>query len=293
MYKSAVVFLLALLGAGCQSNGETVPDNPEKWASLRCWYLRDQVPVTKQNLAYIRDRSESGDSLCGTVLGQMYEKGLGVPVDLEKARATYLSAAQSDTAVYVQLGRMAEEGVGEPVNPAKARRLYEQAGAYEDNKLAAVRLAELLEAGRGGPQDKVGALNLYLKWLERRQDDAWRGVQRLRRDGMVLNAEQVGRYNQVWTKLVNDTLTRHMRRTKTKLNKAFPQRSPLKPVKLQFQYSVGSVVPHVTMLEGSGDAAFDEAVMQEMAVYRFPEEPILPAEQKTWRVFSEFAVHIW
>ncbi len=190
MNKSAVVFVLALLSAGCQSLGETAPDNTEKWASVRCWYLRDQTPVSRQSLAYIRDRSESGDSLCGTVLGQMYENGLGVPVDLEKARATYLSAAQADDAVYVQLGRMAEEGIGEPADPAKARRLYEQSGAYEDNKLAAVRLAELLEAGRGGPQDKMGALNLYLKWLDRRQDDAWRGVQRLRRDGMVLDASR-------------------------------------------------------------------------------------------------------
>lgn len=292
MKKTAVVLVLMLLSAGCQ-NYRGKLDQDEWRASLRCWYLRDLKPVTKDSLAYIRNRSENGDLLCRRILGQMYEEGLGMPVDLAKARAAYLSIAEVDKAAYMQLGRMAEKGIGEPVDFAKARRLYEQSGAYEDNKLAAVRLAGLMEVGKGGPRDSKGALALYLKWLERYQDDAWKGVQRLRNEGAVLDAEQIALYNKVWSKLVKSTLTRHMHRAKRTLSKEFSPNESLKPIKLQFELSTGSSVPNVKMLEGSGDSAFDAAVLQEMVLYRFPDEPILPSSQRTWRVLSIFGLDIW
>lgn len=291
MYKVAVVFLLALLSAACQTQSEKA--QTEKWDSFRCLHLRDQVPVTRQSAAYIRDRSESGDGLCTTILGQMYERGLGVTVDLDKARATYLVAAKLDRSAYVQLARLAEEGIGEPVDPAKARRLYEQSGAHENNKLAAVRLAKLLEDGVGGPEDKSGALNLYLKSLDRYNDDAWKGVQRLRDPSTIHDAGKVSRYNALWSRGLKNTLSRHMRHANSKFLKDFKKQPNLAPVKLEFEFSAGSLAPTVTILKGSGNSVFDDAVLTEMNLYRFPDEPILPAEQKTWKVNSEFGRDMW
>lgn len=193
----------------------------------------------------------------------------------------------------MQLARLAEKGIGEPLDPAKARRLYEQSGAYEDNKLAAVRLAKLLEDGVGGPADKSAALNLYLRSLDRYNDDAWKGVQRLRGAGRIHDAEQVARYNALWSRGLNNTLSRHMRRSNSKFLKDFKEQPNLAPVKLQFEFSAGSLAPTVTILKGSGNSAFDDAVLTEMNLYRFPDEPILPAEQKTWRVNSEFGRYMW
>ena len=288
--KKVVVWLtLTVAVAGCQSTG---PKNGQgdHMAGLRCWHFRDQKPLTEEHVEYIREQSEEGHPLCKTILATMYERGLGVPKDVAEAKAIYQAVASTNREAYIELGRMAEEGIGEPVDYAKARQLYELAGARQGNVPSAVRLAKLLEDGKGGPQDLDSALALYVSSLRLYRDEAWIGIRRIRARGLTISAEQGTQYNREWQRAVQRTLARKTRDTQIKLLKTASPGSSTRPIKFQLEFQVGSDVPEVSLLESSGDPAIDKAVISAMSSYRFPDAPILPDDRKSWAVVSGFTL---
>jgi uncharacterized protein len=281
--------LLSLLGfalilSGCQSIGSGTQD--DRFANFRCVYYGDQDPITWEQIEYIRKRSENGDLLCKIVLGDLYEHGHGVPQDIPKAKTLYQSVADVEVSANYQLGRMEEEGIGGPSNYVKARQFYQRAAAKSESTRSKIQLAGLMEDGKGGPQDLEGALALYFNAIKYIGDDAWKGVQRLRAKGLALNAEQEKRYNEIWASSVRDRLGRKITDAQIKLSKEFKPAPAIKPVKLQLEYAPGSVIPLISPLESSGDSAIDQAVLQAMSNYRFPDEPILHEGEKTWKVIA-------
>jgi TPR repeat protein len=94
-------------------------------------------------------------------LGQMMERGLGGPVDLDAAMTLYQQAhAQGDAFGALRLGLLYRDGTGVPRDPARARDLLRVAAEAEviDGQVA---LASMLEQGQGGVVDLDGARDWY------------------------------------------------------------------------------------------------------------------------------------
>ncbi|MGZ3308110.1 MAG: tetratricopeptide repeat protein, partial [Xanthobacteraceae bacterium] len=94
-------------------------------------------------------------------LGEMYEKGKGVPQDYAAAVSWYRKAADQDNA-YAQnnLADMYREGNGVPEDYAAAVSWYRKAADGGDDR--AQRLLGLMyESGKGVPQDPVIALHWF------------------------------------------------------------------------------------------------------------------------------------
>jgi hypothetical protein len=108
-------------------------------------------------------------------LAYSYQYGeLGLPVDLEKARALYTQATEMDFAASVHnLGQMVLKGEGGPQDTALARALYERATTMGDPETIA-DYAYVLATGDGFPVDLPKARRLYsiaaahgIDWAER------------------------------------------------------------------------------------------------------------------------------
>ncbi|NBF07861.1 tetratricopeptide repeat protein [Pseudomonas sp. Fl4BN1] len=287
MNKVVVLLLLSTFMAGCHSTGVD-QEQQDTFASLRCWQFRDQSSITREQVNYIRNRSDNGDLQCKTLLGDLYERGHGVAQDVPKAKALYQSVAEVNASAYYQLGRMEEEGIGGPPDYVKARAFYQRATAKPGNSESTTRLARLMEEGKGGPEDLQGALQLYLSALASSVGDAWKGIDRLRGKGLVLSAEQEQRYNKVWVDTTTYRLRSKMRSLQMSVSSKLEPGSVGKPLKLQLECIPGSNVPSISLLEGSGDSAIDQAVLQAMSTYRFSGEPIFPKGQASWKVIASF-----
>lgn len=89
------------------------------------------------------DAANSGDPAAQTHVGEIYEKGLGIPPDYAKAAIWYRKAADQGYAqALTSLGFLYEKGLGVPRDPAQALLLYRRAvgldkpiaeGAARDN----------------------------------------------------------------------------------------------------------------------------------------------------------------
>lgn len=280
MKKAVVLLVLTALIAGCQ----TTPPSPQDdfQSGLRCRLLMDKKPITPEQVENIRESSESGNLLCKLVLGFLYETGHGVPQDVHKAKTLYQSVAVGNAAGYEQLARMAEEGIGQAPNFVEARQFYQLAVTAPGNLRSEAKLAQFMEDGRGGPQDLKRALAHYLNAAKYVDDAPWQGVQRLRDEGLTLTAEQEKHYNEIWVASLDNSLTRKALDVQQALATQIKSGAAGKPVTLQLVGSPGSVVPQISVLESSGNSAIDQAVLKAMSDYRFFDEPILPAGQKTW-----------
>lgn len=280
MKKAVVLLVLTALIAGCQ----TTPPSPQDdfQSGLRCRLLMDKKPITPEQVENIRESSESGNLLCKLVLGFLYETGHGVPQDVHKAKTLYQSVAVGNAAGYEQLARMAEEGIGQAPNFVEASQFYQLAVTAPGNLRSEAKLAQFMEDGRGGPQDLKRALAHYLNAAKYVDDAPWQGVQRLRDEGLTLTAEQEKHYNEIWVASLDNSLTRKALDVQQALATQIKSGAAGKPVTLQLVGSPGSVVPQISVLESSGNSAIDQAVLKAMSDYRFFDEPILPAGQKTW-----------
>ena len=94
-----------------------------------------ELYVQKNYVASFRKHSELLDvdpdhAPARFILGWMQKKGLGVPVDLQRARQCYEQAhAAGHAPATNKLGLMHEQGRGVPVDLQRARQYYEQAHA--------------------------------------------------------------------------------------------------------------------------------------------------------------------
>ncbi|CAM3763366.1 hypothetical protein SAMN05216575_101529 [Ectopseudomonas alcaliphila] len=286
MKKTIALLVLTTAITGCQSSKPGSMDE-ESLTALRCWHFRDQNPITKEHVAYVRKQSKRGNLACKTILGHMYERGLGMPVDIPKAKAIYQALADADESAYLELGRLAEEGIGEPVDYVKAREFYERA-AKKGNNTAATKLAVLMEQGKGGPRDLDGALIIYIASPHPYKADILNSIQRLRTQGLKLNTEEKEKYNGSWVKNFSSTLSSHIRYAQAKLSRDIKTGSSLNRATLQLKFTANSDTPEISIIESSGDAAIDQRILDSMSGYRLRSHPILPESQKTWTINQYF-----
>lgn len=289
MKKVVVWLMLTAAVAGCQSAGPK-NDQEDRLAGLRCWHFRDQKPLTEEHVEYIREQSEKGHFVCKSILATMYERGLGVPKDVAKAKATYQAVASTNAEAYIELGRMAEEGVGEPVDYVKARQLYERAGAKQGIASAATRLARLMEEGKGGPRDLEGALNLYVGAIRLYGDDAWDGIRRMRAKGLTMSADQANKFNKSWWAAVQHQMVGKILDTQMELENTIDSGLSGKSMRLQFEFEPGADQPKVLVLRSSGDPAVDQIFVDAVAAYRFADTPIVTNDKKRWVAAADFTV---
>ena len=106
---------------------------------------------------WARKAVDDGDSRGYLYLGQIYMKGLGVPVDLEQARAYFLEGeAAGDLKAPRYLGLIAQaQG-----DPATAARWFSQ-GAEAGDITSQFYLGQAYETGAGVPQDYGLAMQWY------------------------------------------------------------------------------------------------------------------------------------
>ena len=109
-------------------------------------YQRGQY-VTALKEATARIERNPGDAAAMTLLGELYNQGLGTPQDAAKAASWYrLAAGRGDAHAMASLGLMAIDGRGTAKSPTEGRRWFEQAAALGEPQagynLALILLAE-------------------------------------------------------------------------------------------------------------------------------------------------------
>jgi len=96
-----------------------------------------------------------------TLLGEIYQEGLGVAQDYTKAAEAYRKAADlGDANAQFSLGTFAAEGRGVPKDLSKAADLFEQA-AKNGNPAAQYNLALVYLHGKGRAPDEAKAVENY------------------------------------------------------------------------------------------------------------------------------------
>lgn len=282
MKKAVVVLAITGLIAGCQTSRPlSLMEN--SMANVQCMLFEGAKDPTADEVQYIRNASDNGNVRCKTTLGSLYEFGRGgLPQDFGKARSLYESVAAVDGVGNEKLALMAENGHGQAPDDVEARRLYQLALTNSDSDKSKLALARLMEEGRGGSQDLFAAMMYYVEASQNAGDVSWKGIQRIRAKGLVLTTEQIQRYNEVWTETSRKSLNRLTMYTEFALNQQVEHGSVSKPVTLQVQGKSGSNVPQIVLIESSGNADVDQAVVKEFGQYRIPAEPILPSGEKSW-----------
>lgn len=87
--------------------------------------------------------AEQGDATAMTYVGEIHEKGLGVPSDYATAAQWYRRAADKGYArAAVNLGHLYEQGLGVPRDPAQALNLYRRAAGQTSLSFAIAPSAE-------------------------------------------------------------------------------------------------------------------------------------------------------
>jgi TPR repeat protein len=96
-------------------------------------FLSSRSSNSKEALQWYRRAAERGNAWAQLKLGDVYLKGLGVPVDAEKAIRLYLASAKSGNLhAMTALGDMYAAGVGVPQDLAEAAKWYSRAAKAED-----------------------------------------------------------------------------------------------------------------------------------------------------------------
>ncbi len=96
-------------------------------------------------------RAESGDADAQTYVGEIYEKGLGIAPDYERAAQWYEKAAkQGSSRAKINLGYLYEKGIGVDQNIPKALNWYRDASGIEDDELTFASTIEVETQSRVG-----------------------------------------------------------------------------------------------------------------------------------------------
>ncbi|MCH7928875.1 MAG: sel1 repeat family protein, partial [Proteobacteria bacterium] len=91
--------------------------------------------ISDDQLARLEQAAGEGDVSIQYLLGQMFENGLGIPQNLDKAAKFYQKAADADYVLaQIDLGWMYAEGRGVEKNDALAASLWNQAAAQNDTR---------------------------------------------------------------------------------------------------------------------------------------------------------------
>src|SRR5690606_14309807 len=91
-------------------------------------------------------QAQAGDAAAQNYVGQIYEKGLGLPADYSTAAHWYqLAAAQNYAEAQINLGYLYEKGLGVAKDPALALNWYRKASGITDDTL---QFASTVEVAR-------------------------------------------------------------------------------------------------------------------------------------------------
>lgn len=102
--------------------------------------------ISKKPPVGIKKSADKGDITATWLLGELYEKGEGLPQSYDKAFSLYQRAAERTDIIgapaMTRLGRLYEKGLGCPKDTAKAEELYKKAveAGYEEAKADLARL---------------------------------------------------------------------------------------------------------------------------------------------------------
>ncbi len=119
-------------------------------------------------------------------LGTLYMKGLGVPVDFDRALELFrLSDAMDNPAAPLRIGQLYAAGWGVEQDYAEALRWF-QRSADLGNSYATTRIARLYLEGKGVPVDVDRALELLIEAAEAGELPAQMNLARLYRSGSVI-----------------------------------------------------------------------------------------------------------
>ncbi len=130
-------------------------------ALAACGTLESQTLIPLGTVEQLRGMAESGDPAAMTALGQRYQTGDGVTLDLDKAIDWYRRGAAADDALgQYYLGQMYLNGGIQPADPGRAAELFLRAAAH-GHAGAQASLARLYERGDGVPQDYRRASQFY------------------------------------------------------------------------------------------------------------------------------------
>ncbi len=124
----------------------------------------------KQAIREFRAAADRGDARAQNHLGQMYEDGQGLPVDIASAVKWYQKAANAgEPAAQLNLGRLYRSGKGVAQSDVTAVKWY-RAAAEQGLGIAQFFMGLMYDTGKGVPSDYVQAY----KWfdLAARQGDA-------------------------------------------------------------------------------------------------------------------------
>jgi uncharacterized protein len=134
---AATVTLLALSGLAAQAAPAPAPD-----AAFGAYQRGLYVTALREATARLEKNPNDGPAM--TLLGEIYNQGLGVPMDPRKAADWYrLAAKQGDAHAIASLGLMSLDGRGVEKNTAQGRTWLEQAAAKGETT-ACYNLALLL-----------------------------------------------------------------------------------------------------------------------------------------------------
>ncbi|MEQ9003623.1 MAG: caspase family protein [Pseudomonadales bacterium] len=113
-----------------RSTTYVAPRQPQRTTALDCrirggeYVVHDRASL-KTSLAVWLETAQSGDAEAQTMVGEIFERGLGASPDYQAAALWYRRAAEAgSTRAQVNLGHLYEKGLGVPADPAEALRWY-------------------------------------------------------------------------------------------------------------------------------------------------------------------------
>jgi uncharacterized protein len=126
-----------------------------------------------QAVALFRQACDGGDKASCALLGEMLAEGEGSARDLDRAVGLFRSACDTTVSLgCVGLGRLHLAGEGVVRSDSLAAELFTQACGKTGHQDGCFYLAELLETGRGTPQNFQRAATLYRRECEKRNGAA-------------------------------------------------------------------------------------------------------------------------
>ena len=123
-------------------------------------------------LRLARPLAEAGNAEAQSIVGNLYEMGLGVAPDQSKALQWYaLAADQGNVAAENALGRIYSQGAGTQMDASKAYHWFSIAAKQGDTD-AQCAIGDLYAEGNGVPQDDSEAVKWYRMAAEKSNDAA-------------------------------------------------------------------------------------------------------------------------
>jgi hypothetical protein len=139
-----------------------------EWVSYDRANLQTALKIWQQT-------AEAGDAEAQTTVGEIYERGLGVPPDYAKAAEWYQKAVDQRYArALYNLGTLYEQGLGVPKDTLKALNLYREAGGLKGEIGFEAAYQQELEKQRNELQKLIDERSSEIEALQKQIDELQR-----------------------------------------------------------------------------------------------------------------------